>query len=367
MTDRLERGQEIADKPNQVVRINEKSYKVKSQSSDNEYQILKVESGWICSCADHMYRGVTCKHIYSVEISQQIRQQVQQVVISEIANVCPQCKSEQIVKHGIRHNKYGDVQRYSCLNCYKRFTNNIGFEKMRVSPRMITSAMQLYFTGESFRNVQKFLKLQGIEVSHMAVYKWIRKYVALMEKYLDTIKPNVSNVWRTDEIYLRVKKDTKYLFALMDDETRFWISQQVSDNKNTSDVRPMFKKGIELTGKRPTVLISDGAHNFHTAYKKEFSSWRKPITRHIRHIRIQGEVHNNKMERLNNEIRDREKTMRGIKTIETPILKGYEIYHNYMRQHEALDGKTPAEKCGIKIEGKNKWISIIQNARKQDS
>lgn len=106
MTDRLERGQEIADKPNQVVRINERSYKVKSQSSDNEYEILRSESGWICSCPDHMYRGVTCKHIHIVEISQQLRQQVQQIVISEIANVCPQCKSEQIVKHGIRHNKY---------------------------------------------------------------------------------------------------------------------------------------------------------------------------------------------------------------------------------------------------------------------
>jgi hypothetical protein len=53
MTDRLERGQEIADKPNQVIRINEKSYKVKSQSSDNEDEILKAESGGICSCPDH--------------------------------------------------------------------------------------------------------------------------------------------------------------------------------------------------------------------------------------------------------------------------------------------------------------------------
>ena len=28
----------------------------------------------------------------------------------------------------------------------------------------------------------------------------------------------------------------------------------------------------------------------------------------------------------------------------------------------ALDGKTPAEACGIQIEGKNKWIPLIQNA-----
>jgi hypothetical protein len=29
----------------------------------------------------------------------------------------------------------------------------------------------------------------------------------------------------------------------------------------------------------------------------------------------------------------------------------------------ALDGQTPAEACGIKIEGNNKWITLIQNAK----
>jgi hypothetical protein len=33
---------------------------------------------------------------------------------------------------------------------------------------------------------------------------------------------------------------------------------------------------------------------------------------------------------VNGEIRDREKTMRGLKKMDTPILKGYEIFHNYM-------------------------------------
>jgi hypothetical protein len=39
---------------------------------------------------------------------------------------------------------------------------------------------------------------------------------------------------------------------------------------------------------------------------------------------------------------------------DTPILKGYQIFHNYIRSHEGLDGKTPAEACGIIIEGNNK-------------
>jgi putative transposase len=63
------------------------------------------------------------------------------------------------------------------------------------------------------------------------------------------------------------------------------------------------------------------------------------------------------------EIRDREKTIRGLKTKETPILSGYQIFHNYIRPHEGLEGKTPAEACGIKVQGRNKWLTLIQNAR----
>lgn len=71
---------------------------------------------------------------------------------------------------------------------------------------------------------------------------------------------------------------------------------------------------------------------------------------------------NNKMERINGEIRDREKTMRGLKKKDTPILQGMQVYHNYIRPHEGLGGKTPAEACGIEIKGENKWIILIQNA-----
>lgn len=40
--------------------------------------------------------------------------------------------------------------------------------------------------------------------------------------------------------------------------------------------------------------------------------------------------------------------MRGLKKMDTPILKGYQIYHNYILEHEVLDGKTSGDKCGIK-------------------
>ena len=63
------------------------------------------------------------------------------------------------------------------------------------------------------------------------------------------------------------------------------------------------------------LLISDGAPNFHQAFKKEFATHRLPTPKHIRHIRIQGDHNNSKMERMNGEVRDREKVMRGLKIL----------------------------------------------------
>jgi transposase-like protein len=233
---------------------------------------------------------------------------------------------------------------------------------MKHNPQAITTAIQLYFSGESLRNTAESLKLMGVEVSYQTIHNWIQKYTKLTNEYLEQITPKVSGAWRTDELHLKIKGNLKYLYALMDDETRFWIAQQVADTKYTADVRPLFREGKEIVGKRPAVIISDGAPNFHDAYNKEFFTLKNPRTRHIAHIRLQGDHNNNKMERMNGEIRDREKVMRGLKKVDTPILAGYQIYYNYIREHEELDGKTPAEAAGIKIEGKNKWMTLIQNS-----
>jgi hypothetical protein len=68
------------------------------------------------------------------------------------------------------------------------------------------------------------------------------------------------------------------------------------------------------------------------------------------------------MERMNGEIRDREKVMRSLKKEDTPILTGMQIFHNYVRPNEGIDGRTPSELAGVKVEGKNKWLTLIQNA-----
>jgi putative transposase len=362
------RGLAIAkDRENQINRLDSFTYSVLSQSGDGEYAVCLSEDEWKCECPDHRFRHEKCKHIWAVEFSLKMREQVKKNLIIEEVSIseCIYCGSSNIMKYGVRHNKRGNIQVFQCKQCKKFFTFNLGFERMKHNPQAITSAMQLYFSGESLRNTMESLRLLGVEVSHQTIYKWIGKYVKLMQDYVEKIMPNVSDTWRADELYVKIKGDMKYVFALLDDETRFWIAQEVAETKYKHDVRQLHQMGERLMGKKPMTLITDGLYSYHEAYKQEWYTRKKPRTEHIRHIALKGDRNNNKMERFNGELRDREKTMRGLKIKDTPILSGYQLFHNYIRPHEGLEGKTPSEACGIKVEGKNKWLTLIQNASKK--
>ena len=130
-----------------LVRISDYHYRVHSQTTNREYDVIKVGNKWECNCPDHVYRHVCCKHSHAVEFSLKIKEEVRkqnQITIEPITvSVCSHCKSEKIVKHGIRHNKYGNIQRFSCKDCKNRFVMNLGFEKMGATPQSITSAMQV--------------------------------------------------------------------------------------------------------------------------------------------------------------------------------------------------------------------------------
>ena len=270
---RQEKGKQIALKSD-LIRVSDYQYRVHSQTSKRTYDVIKVGSNWTCNCADHIFRKVHCKHIHAIEFSLQVREEVRKdnAIIIEPVNCsrCVRCASDKIVKHGIRHNKRGDIQRFSCKNCHKRFTINLGFEKMRATPQVITSAMQLYFTGESLRSVQKFIRLQGVKVSHQTIYNWIQKYTNLMKKYIEQITPQVGDAWRADEVYTKVRGEMKYLFALIDDETRYWIAKEVADRKEGHDASGLFRQAKEIAGTKPKVIITDGLHSYAEAYRKEF-------------------------------------------------------------------------------------------------
>jgi len=55
-----------------------------------------------------------------------------------------------------------------------------------------------------------------------------------------------------------------------------------------------------------------------------------------------GKAHNDKMERMNGEIRDRERVMRTLEKPDSPILTGMRVYHNFVKPH----GLKRQNSCG---------------------
>lgn len=90
----------IAQIKNAIKRINDVKYIVNSQSGNGSYTVNLNTIGFICSCPDHQYRGIKCKHIHAVEFSFAIRESVKNdIVITPIDSLsCRYCNSNNVVK-----------------------------------------------------------------------------------------------------------------------------------------------------------------------------------------------------------------------------------------------------------------------------
>jgi len=68
------------------MRLDNRFYRVASQSSDKMYDVIKrLGGGWLCTCPDFTYRHVQCKHVWAVQISFAVRKQVEARVIEPIS------------------------------------------------------------------------------------------------------------------------------------------------------------------------------------------------------------------------------------------------------------------------------------------
>jgi transposase-like protein/DNA-directed RNA polymerase subunit M/transcription elongation factor TFIIS len=361
------RAWEMLSNGNEIKRINENAYRVKSQSGNGSYLVVREGLDWSCECPDFVNRQVACKHIYCVFFSRNLREQVTSKnlnlaleVTSPDETQCSNCGSTHIQKWGWKHRSDGTkVQRFKCMSCSHRWNaKTVGFEHMRANPHAITVALDLYFKGVSLRKIVDHLQqFEHINVSHVAVLKWIQKYVAVMRDYVDAMKPELSRVFHADETKVSIRGQWVWLWHLMDGDTRFLLANHVSQGRNVSDAREAFREAKAVAKVEPRVLLTDGLRSYGPAARSEF-----PDAVHVAGVGLQGRLNNNRMERYHGTLKERTKVMRALKNTDTSVLDGQRIYYNHIRPHQGLNGKTPAQAAGMEITGPNKWTALIQNA-----
>lgn len=375
------RGCEILAKGSMPEANAEAVYMVPSQTSDKVYTVIRQSWGWTCSCPDHIYRHAVCKHIHSVLFYLRLKEAIYStdtmVLTPEIVHAvyCKFCQSPSTVRNGFRNTKGGRKPRYFCKVCKREFTfedEYNGFNRMKHDPNTVTTALDMYFKGASLRSIADHVaQFQGEDLSYSTIYRWIGKYTALINEYAKTLEPQTGERWHADEMEVKTGKEWAWVWNLMDSETKFLLSTVVSRRRSTIEAKELFARGKDQAkGKKPREVVTDGLFSYRHAFLKVFWDHHRS-TKHVKGVGFQNRVHNNPIERLHGTMRGRMKVMRGMKGDEKSaqvMMDGFRHYYNFVRPHQSLNGKTPAEASGIKLElGGNKWKGLIERATKLSS
>jgi transposase-like protein len=270
---------------------------------------------------------------------------------------CKFCQSTAVVKNGRRN----DVQYYICKECGRGFVYNKGLPRMRYPIDIVADAVYDYYAGVSLNKIREGIRQKiGLKPADSAIYGWVKRLtkVALAEAKNQT--PQVGNKWLADECVIKLKDGRKYwLINVIDYNTRFLLASKLSRNRGTADVTSALETARNKAKKAPIVLLTDGWRCYRYASKALFGR----DTVHVFTTPfVKKGLSTNIVERWHGTLKDRLKPMRGMDKSETHqlILEGFILNYNYLRPHESLKGKTPAEVAKVTFPYKS-WLDVIKS------
>ena len=285
-----------------------------------------------------------------------------------------------MVRTGVRRNKSGAVRRYLCRTCGASFCGKEGYLKRRSDPELIAKALDLYFRGVSLRQVAAhFGQAYGLSISPMTVYRWITHYSKLAAEWMDRQGGKVGQTWHVDERVVNVNGEHRFLWNVMDSDTRFLLASKISKGRGVPEARAALKEAKRATAVLPTEIRSDGLPAYPEAIKREFGRYRRPgdapkdpkgpdyspsmWSPHKVVPSIRAPESNNILERLNGTSKDRTKTMRAYDNDKgaAALSVGWQVHYNMVRDHLAL-GVTPAVAAGIAPIQGFRWREIIDQS-----
>jgi putative transposase len=286
---------------------------------------------------------------------------------------CKFCDSQNTRKFGL----YKGVQNYYCNDCHTKFTGTDALSHGRVSPSYIANALNEYYDGMSFHEIENNIDQQtDTDISHTAVIKWVNKYTSEAVRQTKDLHPKVGDTWIADETYVRVDKSkarvenpydksrsAKWVvfWDIIDADTRFLLASHLTSTRNKQDAQALMEKAARRAGKTPKVVVTDHLRAYLDGIELAYGS----DTKHKQGEPFMIENNTNLIERFHGSLKDRTKVMRALKNKETlqRFSDGWLVHYNFFRPHMSLENKTPAEQAGLKYDNHN-WADIVGYEKK---
>jgi|SRR3989344_767724 len=292
--------------------------------------------------------------------------------------ICPNCKGKKVIRRGFRQTKNrGKIQRFSCNSCNHKFIKQDAFFRMRNSDKKVTLCLDLFYRGLSTRGVQEHLQaFYPHNSSNVSIYKWIRKYAIKIANFTDNLKVNTGSYIEVDEMEFHRRKshkqkrgvDKNWFIDGIDVKSRFMINSNFSKYRSTKAIKQVISKIKDKTGEQIKIITTDGFNAYEKAVKRTYGYNKHTGKYNVQHkvvTQSKNEGFNIWVERMHNSIRQRTTSFRGLHgSVESAnaLMKGIEIFYNFIRKHEALKGKTPSELAipSLQFKTPNRWLELIK-------
>lgn len=258
--------------------------------------------------------------------------------------------------------KYGvfqGMQYWWCKSCEHKFADNDALPEMKTPLNQVASALSMFYEGMSLSAIRRHLDQTYNNLpSKSSVYDWITRFTKVAAKKSEGYRPKVGSVWIADETVLKVGGKNIWFWDIIDAKTRFLLASRISCTRTTEDARRLMYEAAMRAGKSPRVVITDQLAAYLDGIELAFGA----DTRHIQSKPFTVENSTNLIERFHGTLKDRTRVMRGLKQIETAnlITDGYLVFYNFLRPHESLDDRTPAEAAEVKFPYRN-WQDIVRS------
>lgn len=225
---------------------------------------------------------------------------------------------------------------------------------MRTESEVIVAALDLYWEGLSVRKTQRQLRrFFGVKVSQVTIWKWIMKYTRLVGEFLKTLQPYLSGDWHVDETVVKVDGEKLWFWDIIDRDTKFLVASHLSGTRTIEEVVSLFRGSMEMAKEKPERVFVDGLWAYRRGFNKVFySKYKADGVELIANAGIDKRKSNSYIERFHSTLKDRVNAMRGLKDEEKSktLLDGWVIHYNFLRPHQSLGGKTPAQVVGIHLD-----------------
>ena len=141
------------------------------------------------------------------------------------------------------------------------------------------------------------------------------------------------------------------------------------EGRQDEKIKEIMSKIKARAEQQPQTITTDGLLAYEDSIKKTWGYNKRTRKYSITHNKVnasKGEGFNYPIERVHNNMRARTKTFRGFHgSVESAraIMKGLEIYYNFITKHQAINCcpyELACPELKDKLNGNNKWLSLIK-------